>query len=311
MSEAQSEDEKRRERARRVDALSDAARQPGEGPRFGTRVAGAIAVLALAAGATLGVGAWHSYQNESDQKKAEAAKLQAKEVAAHQDISPSPSPSESKKEKKKQEIATQPQSVGGGPAAEPQKESEKPADGATKKPKETVEKPEAKVKLTPKANMAAEGFSRVVLANKSTRMCADLPGADGHPEGDGMVDQYPCDASDNDNQLWNVTVSHAGVGPGGTDLVLIANVKDGLCLDLPYYGAQDVGARVQEHACTSSMQDNQQWRFEDMPDGSKRIHNYASKGLCLKVAYDGLDRVNTPLTIGDCQAPSAEWFLRR
>lgn len=294
MTESDNEDEKRRERARRVGALTDAARQPGEGPRIGTRIAGSVAVLALVAGGALGIGAWHSYQAESAEKEAKAAKLERmKEAAARKDASPSPSPTASKKRTRQEQPRTSPQ----------KKETEKP--------EVTVHKRQPKVKLTPGAKTANEGFSRIALANKSTEMCADLPGIDGHPEGDGPIGQYPCDASDNDNQVWNVSVSHAGAGPDSTDLVMIANVKDNLCFDLPGFGGKPVDTHVQEHACNGSMQDNQQWRFEAMPDGSNRIHNYASNGLCLKVADDALDRVNTPLVLGDCQAPSAEWFLRR
>lgn len=75
MSDTQHQDEERRERARRVEAITEATRQSGERSRTGTRIAGAAAVLALVSGATLGIGAWRSYQAQhaKDEHKQKAA----------------------------------------------------------------------------------------------------------------------------------------------------------------------------------------------------------------------------------------------
>ncbi|MGW8378542.1 RICIN domain-containing protein [Streptomyces sp. ODS28] len=292
MSESPNEDAKRRERARRVDALTDASRQPGEGPRLGTRIAGAVAVVALAAGATLGIGAWNSYQTEHKKEAAEKASKEREQAAAARRMkeSPSPSTSDGKQRKSTQEPTS------------------RPAD-EVEKPRKTVKKPEPDVRLNEKTKKGGAGYSRIVLANKASNMCADLPGFDGHPEG-GPIGQNPCNASDQDNQLWNVTVSHAGAGAEGGDLVMMANQKDNLCFDLPDKGGKPEGTGVLESPCDNGMEDNQQWRIENLPDGSKKIHNFASNGKCLTVDGDSKGP-GASLTIGSCEAPSADWYLRQ
>ncbi|MEU2083048.1 RICIN domain-containing protein [Streptomyces albus] len=302
MSESQDEDVKRRERARRVDALTDAARQPGEGPRLGTRIAGAVAVVALVAGATLGIGAWNSYQSEKEAKEKKAAAAWKKQqAAAHKSALPTPSPSASER-KKKSELPT---------LSKQRADDSGVTARATKveKPDETVKKPKSGVRLNNKLKMAGAGYSRVVLVNQDSKQCADIP--DFGPQRDGVpINQYPCNTSDADNQLWNITVSHPGAGAEGGDLVMLANAKDGHCFDLPEGGGQPAGTRLHTANCNGRMDDNQQWRIEDLPNGQKKIHNFASNGLCLQVA--GNSHTNdAPLIIGDCQAPSSNWLLRK
>ncbi|MGW8378530.1 RICIN domain-containing protein [Streptomyces sp. ODS28] len=297
MSESPNEDAKRRERARRVDALTDASRQPGEGPRLGTRIAGAVAVVALAAGATLGIGAWNSYQTEQQKKEAAAKAAHEREQAAaarRVKESPSPSASASKQKEEPQKHTKEPTS--------------RPAD-EVEKPRKTVKKPEPDVRLNEKTKKGGAGYSRIVLANKASNMCADLPGFDGHPEG-GPVNQYHCNASDQDNQLWNISVSHPGAGADGGDLVMIANQKDNLCFDLPDKGGKPYGTRVVESPCNNGMDDNQQWRIENLPDGSKKLHNFASRGKCLMVHGNSNDP-DAPLTIGPCDTPTSNWYIRQ
>ncbi|MFI8850955.1 RICIN domain-containing protein [Streptomyces sp. 891-h] len=306
MSESQSEDAKRRERARRVDALTDAARQPGEGPRLGTRIAGAIAVLALVAGATLGIGAWNSYKTEqaAKEKKAAAAWKKRKAAArksALKSPSASPSPSGSKKSKKSERLTTAKQHADdGGSTAKATK---------VEKPDTTVKKRKPKVQLNSKLRISGAGYSRVVLVNQDSKQCADIPNFG--PQRDGVpINQYPCNASDGDNQQWNITVSHPHAGAEGGDLVMLANAKDGHCFDLPDGDGKPAGTRLHTANCNGRMDDNQQWRIETLPNGQKKIHNFASRGKCLQV--EGNSHTNdAPLIIGSCQAPSSNWLLRK
>lgn len=292
MSESPNEDAKRRERVRRVDALTAASRQPGEGPRLGTRIAGAVAVFALVAGATLGIGAWHSYSTETEAKKAKEQRAQEREQAAatrRVEEPPSPSASERKKEQPPREAPQDRRSPEAHEVEKPKKKAEK----------ETEKGPEN----------AGAIYSHVVLANKASNMCADLPGLQSNPPG-GPVQQYPCNAGDADNQLWNISVSHPGAGAENGDLVTLANDKDNHCLDLPGNDGRELGTHVMESDCNGNMDDNQQWRIEDLPDGSKKLHNYASKGKCLQAAGNSA-KPDARLVIGPCDAPSSDWYIRQ
>ncbi|MBO8195370.1 RICIN domain-containing protein [Streptomyces oryzae] len=303
MSESQNEDAERKERARRVAALAGASRQPGERARIGTRIAGSVAVLALVAGGTLGIGAWHSYRAETAAKEAKAEKDRKKREAeltkkptASRSESEKKGGEERKEEKKMQELPTTPS------------ESTKPT---LEPPTETVEKPKKDVKLTAQSKTAKSGYSRVVLANGATKMCADLPYYGGHPDG-APITQYRCNTNDGDNQLWNITVSHPKAGPEGRNLVMLANVKDGRCFDLLGYGGKPNGTRLYTGICNSNkVDDNQQWWLEGLPNSTgKRLHNYASKGRCLQVD-GGSDKKDARLVIGDCKARSATWFMKQ
>jgi len=302
VSESQNEDAKRRERARRIDALTEAARQPGEGPRLGTRIAGAVAVVALVAGATLGIGAWNSYKTEQAAKEKKAAAAWKKQQAASRKSTlKTPSPSAPKKTRKNElPTLTKQRSDGGGTTAKAKK---------IEKPDQTVKKPKSKVRLNNKLKMAGAGYSRVVLVNHDSKQCADIPNFGPQPVG-VPVNQYPCNTSTHDNQQWNISVSHPGAGAEGGDLVMVANAKDGHCFDLPEGGGKPPGTPLITADCNGSMDDNQQWRIEDLPDGRKKFHNFASDGLCLQVNNNSHTN-DAPLIVGDCQAPSSNWLLRK
>lgn len=288
MSESQNEDADRKERARRVAALAGASRQPGERARIGTRIAGAVATIALAASATLGIGAWHSYSEESAEKEAKAAELRKKQQAAMAErATPSPSPSETKHREK------------------PEK---KQAPPPSPEPTRTVEKPKKKAESGGGMAMDTATYSGVSFANQSTKMCADLQGGDSHPGGAHLY-QHVCDAGDTANQKWNVDAFNPTNGKGGKGVMTISSTRDNTCLDLPDYGGAPSGTHVSTAGCTDNKDDNEQWQLEQMSDGSKRIRNPLSKGLCLQV--DGDPAKYSRIIIGDCDAPSARWVLKQ
>ncbi|PWI42150.1 RICIN domain-containing protein [Streptomyces sp. ICBB 8177] len=144
---------------------------------------------------------------------------------------------------------------------------------------------------------------RVLLMDGATGKCADLPGQGVGSIG-GPVNQFTCDPTDSDNQLWNLDVVFPGKGPNGTDLFQIENVKDGYCMDLPGNGPDQATTHVSEYSCTRTIQDNQLWSLEKRPNGLYWIRNYMSNELCLDVSghsSDGSDAANgQPLTIYNC-----------
>ncbi|WP_413752218.1 RICIN domain-containing protein [Streptomyces sp. R-74717] len=284
MSDTEQDDAKRRQRARFVEALTKTAQQPGERSRVGTRIAGATALLALAAGATLGLGAWRSYQSDEDGKQQHLA---AKEAAQQRRISPSASSSPTGgRETGKKAPAEHPvvAGAGAGTVTSPSPEAEKKEEEAPKEKKQ--------------GTLADASRSRVLLKNAHSGMCADVSGY-----GKGAVNQpimqYYCDGTDKDNQLWSMSVRGAGQGPGGADLVLFANVKDGLCLDVPMFGAQPPATKLIEARCDGSTRDNQLWWLDPVGDGTVRVRNYASNHLCMEVRDDSMARA-TQLQLDDC-----------
>ncbi|WP_326615426.1 RICIN domain-containing protein (plasmid) [Streptomyces scopuliridis] len=304
MSEIDQDETKRRQRARFVDALTTSAQQPGERSRMGTRVAGAVAVLALAAGATLGVGAWRSYQADEEAQKVELA---AEQAAAHKKLTRSPSPSPEPKVTKK-ETVTEP-----GTSVERRVPEPVVTPSASPTKKQTETRAETRAEDVAKAELRKlTAVSRtLLLKNVFTGLCADIPFYTAGTKGED-VNQYYCDGTDKDNQLWRMTSPRPGAGPGGTDLVQFANLKDGLCMDLPTRGGQPSGTGLLEAHCTGTMGDNQLWWFEPAGDGSVMIRNYASNHLCLKV--DGLGaekkKPDQRLVIGPCGSrDDSRWRL--
>ncbi|MEV8332045.1 RICIN domain-containing protein [Streptomyces niveus] len=303
MSEIDQDDTKRRQRARFVDALTTSAQQPGERPRMGTRVAGAVAVLALVAGATLGVGAWRSYQADEKQEK---VKLAAEEDLAREKVttSPSPSPPRSTEPKVTKETAPEVGTSIQRPAPDPVvTPSAAPKKKQTEKETENVA--EAELRTLTAATRT------LLLKNVFTGLCADIPYYKAGSKGED-VNQYHCDGTDKDNQLWRMTSPRPGAGPGSTDLVQFANLKDGLCMDLPTRGSQPVGTALLEANCTGTMGDNQLWWFEPAGNGSVRIRNFASNHLCLKVNGSGAEKMEPAqrLVIGICGArDDSRWQL--
>jgi hypothetical protein len=306
LSEIDQDETKRRQRARFADALTTSAQQPGERSRMGTRVAGAVAVLALAAGATLGVGAWRSYQAGEEAQKAELA---AEQAAAHEKLTRSPSPSTEPKVTKKETVPKKETVTEPGTSVERRVPDPvvTPSASPTKKRTETRAEDVAKAEL-----QKLTAVSRtVLLKNVFTGLCADIPFNEAGKKGED-VNQYYCDGTDQDNQLWRMTSPRPDAGPGGRDLVQFANLKDGLCIDLPTRGGQPSGTGLLEAHCTGTMGDNQLWWFDPAGDGSVMIRNYASNHLCLMVNGVGAEKKEPDqrLVIGSCGSPDdTRWRL--
>lgn len=152
-------------------------------------------------------------------------------------------------------------------------------------------------KLRQKANAASSAGS-VLLKNATTGLCADVPNY-GNGKIDGPVNQYPCDGTTADNQLWNLEVAQAKGGPQGASLFLIKNSKDKFCMDLPYYGAAASGTNVTEYYCRASS-DNQLWWLDPRSDGSYWIRSYSSNNLCLGLEGGASAGNDAHLEIGGC-----------
>jgi hypothetical protein len=140
----------------------------------------------------------------------------------------------------------------------------------------------------------------VLIKNRMTGLCMDVPGY-GRGKVDGSVEQFTCDGSNNDNQLWDLVVNQKGAGPGGADLFTIRNAKDDYCADLPDFGAKPVHTRVHEYYCRPGSGDNQMWYLDKRANGAFWIRNHVSKGLCLDVAgEDGAGARGAKLMLFTC-----------
>lgn len=179
-------------------------------------------------------------------------------------------------------------------AKEEQKEGKK-SDPAPKKGK----------KASPKKAVAPIDYSNSknhVLKSVTTGKCADIPYY-GKGKVDGPLQQFDCDGTDADNQVWNFEVRYKGQGPHSTNLFQIRNAKDGYCMDLPYYGSAGSGQKVTEFHCDGTTKDNQLWWLEDRGNKKFWIHNYASNQQCLAVKGDkGTGDPAASLAIEPCNA---------
>ncbi|MEU1800367.1 RICIN domain-containing protein [Streptomyces sp. NPDC019937] len=190
----------------------------------------------------------------------------------------------------------------------------KPSPSAAEKQKEekkSAPAPKKSKKVSPKRAVAPVDFSNkknVLLRNAVTGKCADIPGY-GKGEVDGKIQQYDCDGTSADNQVWNFEVRYKGKGPGSANLFQIRNVKDGYCMDLPYYGGADHGQEVTEFHCDGTTNDNQLWWLESRGDKKFWIHNYASNQQCLAIKADrGSTDPSAKLAIGPCRSDrNHEW----
>ncbi|MFJ4317211.1 RICIN domain-containing protein [Streptomyces lavendulae] len=148
---------------------------------------------------------------------------------------------------------------------------------------------------------------KVLLRNAATRMCADLPGND-KGRINLAVQQAGCAGTEADNQLWNLEVKYPTLGPGGTPLFQIRNVKDQFCMDLGEYGGRPVGTGIGEFHCVGTTADNQLWWIDKQDSGDYWIRNYASNNKCLNV--NGGANVDDKLNISDCtNTGNQEWKI--
>ncbi|MEV8602749.1 RICIN domain-containing protein [Streptomyces griseoviridis] len=139
----------------------------------------------------------------------------------------------------------------------------------------------------------------VVLKNKKWSLCLDLPGT-GKGKKDQRVQDGACVTSSADNQRWTLAKSSSGQGTRGADLYLIRNVKDGLCLDLPYYEGRRASTPVSEFTCDGTDHDNQLWWFDKRANGTYWVRNQKSGDLCLDVARADKATAHAGLTIFGC-----------
>ncbi|GAB2856153.1 hypothetical protein GCM10027176_68100 [Actinoallomurus bryophytorum] len=292
MSEQNSTERQRQERAEFVDAFNKRAWQPGERPRQRLRfLAGGIAVI-VAAGVAYGAGVLDHY----DHRK--AAKNRERELAltARAGQAPTPAP-------------TSPYAMPWGtttpsskPPASPALPAPKPAEPGTKEKKRTVFKAESKGGRRP----AGPKFSTardLLLMNVVTGKCADVPG-NGDGTMNGPVVQHTCRATAQDNQRWDLVVRKNGAGPNGADLFTIRNSKDGLCFDLRGSGAVD---RVTEWRCASG--GNQLWYLDEKHSGEFWIRDSGDGGKCLDV--EGARAEDASLTAWPCDPKDDHlWVLK-
>ncbi|MFI1187400.1 RICIN domain-containing protein [Streptomyces californicus] len=219
---------------------------------------------------------------------------------------PAPSPTPSKKEKKKEEekkekkpvapvVHQPPVTPSPTPSPEKSKAEEKPAPKA---------KAKAKVKaLTPAEQLrqwanGRSGVQNTVIKNASTNQCIDIGGY-GKGKINNAVNQYPCNGTTGDNQLWNLDIVDKDGGPQNAPLFLIRNSKDGLCLDLGYYNARSAGTKVSQFHCNASG-DNQLWWLDPRGDGTNWIRNAVSKDLCLRPTNGAAAGNDARLEIANC-----------
>ncbi|MGW1214782.1 RICIN domain-containing protein [Streptomyces sp. NPDC002499] len=161
-------------------------------------------------------------------------------------------------------------------------------------------------KKTPKPVVPA---TNVLLRNATTTKCADIPNYDKGTI-NGPVRQYICDGTSHDNQLWNLEVKYPKGGPGSTALFQIRNVKDGLCMDLPYYGAQPIRTKITEFTCDGTTADNQLWWIDKQESGDYWIRNFASNNKCLDVDGNSSSANDLNLTLFDCSTTDdQEWRI--
>ncbi|QFR00434.1 hydrogenase expression protein [Streptomyces phaeolivaceus] len=149
----------------------------------------------------------------------------------------------------------------------------------------------------------------VLLRNLATKLCADVPG-EGNGRRDGRVQQFTCDDSTTDNQLWHLEVKVEKQAPDGTDLFQIRNAKDQLCMDLPNYGANPIHTKITEFTCDGTTSDNQLWWLDPQQSGGYWIRNYASDNKCLEVAGNEDLRNEVTLMLFHCTVTDdQEWQI--
>jgi len=211
--------------------------------------------------------------------------------------STSPSPSESPEEKRSKDPSR-------APAAEPKQAAPRATESEKTQSKKAATLSAAE-KLRRQAN-AASSARTVLVRNSTTGLCADVPDY-GNGKIDGPVNQYPCNGTAGDNQLWNLEVVEATGGPEGASLFLIRNSKDKYCMDLPYYGSAATGTNVTEYYCRATA-DNQLWWLDPRSDGSYWIRSYSSNNLCLGLEGGASAGNDAHLEIGGC-GPADRWTI--
>nr|WP_203729377.1 RICIN domain-containing protein [Streptomyces sp. SID12501] len=153
--------------------------------------------------------------------------------------------------------------------------------------------------------------SSIMLRNSTTKMCADLPAPE-DTDLKGRVVQSNCDDDAAGTQRWNLEVRYPKLGPGGSALFQIRNVKDQLCVDLSDYGSKPINSPILEYTCDGTTADNQLWWLAKQPSGDYWIRNYASNNECLDVGGFSTGGDGTDLTLFTCSnIDDQEWEIVR
>ncbi|MEV8397358.1 RICIN domain-containing protein [Streptomyces niveus] len=175
---------------------------------------------------------------------------------------------------------------------------------APPKPKTEVKPPPPKPKPKPKGAKPVSGpkmpTGDLLIKNKKFGSCLDIPGH-GKGKADARIqDWLACDPSKTDNQRWILHRTHKGAGTGGSDLYVIRNAKDRMCLDLRGEGAAPVSAPVVEYGCKPTLADNQLWWFDKRSNGTYWIRNQASGDMCLDLSRTDKKSANGGVTLFPC-----------
>ncbi|WP_369164097.1 RICIN domain-containing protein [Streptomyces sp. AFD10] len=222
------------------------------------------------------------------------------ETYTSQTPAPAPTPSKKKEEKKEKKAVA--------PVVHQPPVTVSPTPSPKKSEAEEKPEPKAKAKVKAKALTPAEqlrqwangrsGVQNTVIKNASTNQCIDIGGY-GKGKINNAVNQYPCNGTTGDNQLWNLDIVDKDGGPQNAPLFLIRNSKDGLCLDLGYYNARSAGTKIGQFHCNASG-DNQLWWLDPRGDGTNWIRNAVSKDLCLRPTGGASAGNDARLEIADC-----------
>lgn len=296
----------------------------GEEPPTGRPTKSLLAAAAIGGVLLIAVPLLAFAANDDDDKEKAAPvaagvtlpdKEEAKAPGLYRAKSPEPSKSEKKPKSEKKDADEKPNvAVKPGPPVTGEPATEKTAEPKDEKTGEAKEEKKDKKEAKPEIKKAvvpdASYTQNKGLRNNRTGMCADLPGY-GNGKVGGEVNEFYCDTSANDNQLWNFDVKLKGGGPRGANLFVIRNSKDGLCMDLPGTGGVSGGGII-EGLCDGSTGDNQLWWLEGRGSGLYWIHNFASDNRCLEVwgPGGGGGYPNSRLSVTGCNpADDHEWRL--
>ncbi|MEU6153665.1 RICIN domain-containing protein [Actinosynnema sp. NPDC047251] len=135
-----------------------------------------------------------------------------------------------------------------------------------------------------------------MIQNSRTGYCADLPDF-GPGTVDGPVNQWHCRPGPGDNQTWRLIYADPG-----SESFAIQNISDKLCMDVPFFGSVERGAKVTEYHCRPGADDNQDFT---LLSGSPVRFKHVKTGFCL-AAPGGLD---TRLTLDLCSSGLTDWRI--
>jgi hypothetical protein len=134
-----------------------------------------------------------------------------------------------------------------------------------------------------KKKSGQRSVSGVLLRLRAAKKCADTPGRGQGQRGD-TVGLATCNPSAEENQHWNLEVVEPDMGPGGSALFQIRQVRGRLCMDLPGLGAKPATTALSVYGCNGSTGDNQLWWLDKQDTDTYWIRNYSSNNACLDMA---------------------------